>query len=83
MPSRPKSLMAGLAITQSRGSSDFKKKAGWRGAAGPRSAEEEIRRVAAPDLQPRPRSARSIRRATADAAPIDWDRLRRAILLSA
>ena len=58
--------MAGLAITQSGGSSAFKKKAGWRGAAGPRSAEEEIRRVAVPDLQPRPRSARSIRRATAD-----------------
>ena len=49
----------------------------------PRSAEEAMRRVAVPDLQPRPRSARSIRRATADAAPIDWDHLRRAILLPA
>jgi hypothetical protein len=66
MRSRPKSLIRGRAITQRGGSAVFKKKAGWRGAAGPRSAEEEIRRVAVPDLQPRPRSARSIRRATAD-----------------
>ena len=66
MRSRPKSLIRGRAITQSGGSSDFKKKAGWRGAAGPRSVEEEIRRVAVPDLQPRPRSARPVRQGTAD-----------------
>ncbi len=34
----PEELDTCLAITQSGGSSAFKKKAGWRGAAGPRSA---------------------------------------------